>query len=362
MRTGRPKNPLEITAEEREKLRTIALRPKSAQSMAMRARIVLGCAQVMSNSEVAQQLHITGATVGKWRERFRLLRLEGLLDEPRVGAPRQITDRQVEKVVTKTLESMPANSTHWSTRLMAQKTGLSQTAIVRIWRAFGLQPHRVENFKFSKDPQFVEKVRDIVGLYLNPPDRAIVLCVDEKSQVQALNRTQPILPLAPGVPARQSHDYERHGVTSLFAAMDVASGVTISTCYRRHRHQEFLRFLDQIEDSLPSGFEVHLVMDNYGTHKVDKVRGWLARHPRYHVHFTPTSGSWLNLVERLFGEVTERCVRRGSHTAVRALEKAMLDYLDQRNRKPKPFVWTADADLILGKVERLCKRTYNSGH
>ena len=362
MRTGRPKNPLEITAEEREKLRTIALRPKSAQSMAMRARIVLGCAQGMSNSQVAQQLHITGATVGKWRERFRLLRLEGLLDEPRVGAPRKITDRQVEKVVTKTLESMPAHSTHWSTRLMAQKTGLSQTAIVRIWRAFGLQPHRVENFKFSKDPQFVEKVRDIVGLYLNPPDRAIVLCVDEKSQVQALNRTQPILPLAPGVPARQSHDYQRHGVTSLFAAMDVASGVTISTCYRRHRHQEFLRFLDQIEDSLPSGFEVHLVMDNYGTHKVDKVRGWLARHPRYHVHFTPTSGSWLNLVERLFGEVTERCVRRGSHTAVRALEKAMLDYLDQRNRKPKPFVWTADADLILGKVERLCKRTSNSGH
>jgi transposase len=245
---------------------------------------------------------------------------------------------------------------------MAKKTGLSQTAIVRIWHAFGLQPHRVENFKFSKDPQFVEKVRDIVGLYMNPPDRAIVLCVDEKSQVQALNRTQPILPLAPGVPARQSHDYKRHGVTSLFAAMDVASGVTISNCYRRHRHQEFLRFLDEIEANLPAGFEVHLVMDNYGTHKVRKVRGWLARHPRYHVHFTPTSGSWLNLVERLFGEVTERCVRRVSHTAVRALEKAMLDYLDKRNRKPKPFVWTADADLILGKVERLCKRISNSGH
>lgn len=362
MRTGRPKKTLEIANEEREKLRTMALRPKSAQGMAMRARIVLCCGQGMSNSEVARRLHITGATVGKWRERFRESGLDGLLDEPRVGAPRKITDRQIEEVVTKTLESMPAHRTHWSTRLMAAETGLSQNAIVRIWHAFGLQPHRVENFKFSKDPQFVEKVRDIVGLYLNPPDRAIVLCVDEKSQVQALNRTQPILPLAPGVPARQSHDYKRHGVTSLFAALDVASGVTISNCYRRHRHQEFLRFLNDIDANLPRGFAVHLVMDNYGTHKVSKVQRWLTRHPRYRVHFTPTSGSWLNLVERLFAEVTERCVRRGSHTAVRALESAMLDYLDQRNQNPKPFVWTADADLILGKVERLCKRISRSGH
>jgi transposase len=362
MRTGRPKNPIEISDEDCEKLRMIARRPKSSQAMALRAQIVLHCAQGMSNSEVARRLHVTGATAGKWRERFRQAGLDGLLDEPRVGAPRKITDRQVEEVVTRTLESMPANSTHWSTRRMAKKTGLSQTAIVRIWRAFGLQPHRVENFKLSKDPQFVEKVRDIVGLYLNPPDRAIVLCVDEKSQVQALNRTQPMLPLAPGVPARQSHDYERHGVTSLFAAMDVASGVTISHCYRRHRHQEFLQFLNEIEADLPRGLDVHLVMDNYGTHKVEKVQRWLARHPRYRVHFTPTSASWLNLVERLFAELTERCVRRGSHTAVGALEKAMLDYLDKRNRKPKPFVWTADADLILGKVERLCKRISNSGH
>src|SRR5215467_1419742 len=362
MRTGRPKRPLELTDEDRDKLTTIALRPKSAQAMAMRARIVLFCAQGMSNSEVARKLHITGATVGKWRERFRESGMDGLLDEPRVGAPRRITDQQIEQVVTKTLESMPSNSTHWSTRLMAAEMGLSQNAIVRIWRAFGLQPHRVENFKFSKDPQFVEKVRDIVGLYLNPPDRAIVLCVDKKSQVLALNRTEPILPMAPGVPARQSHDYERHGVTSLFAAMDVASGVTISTCYRRHRHQEFLRFLNDVEDNLPAGLDVHLVMDNYGTHKVAKVRSWLARHPRYHVHFTPTSGSWLNLVERLFAEVTERCVRRGSYTGVRVLEKAMLDYLDQRNENPKPFIWTADADLILGKVERLCKRISRSGH
>ena len=340
----------------------LARRPKSSQAIAMRARIVLACAEGLSNGAAANKLHITGATVCKWRERFRVNRLEGLLDEPRPGAPRSITDAHVEAVVTKTLETMPVNSTHWSTRLMAQKTGLSQTAIVRIWRAFSLQPHRVENFKFSKDPQFVEKVRDIVGLYMNPPDRAIVLCVDEKSQVQALNRTQPILPLGPGVPAKQSHDYERHGVTSLFAALDVASGVTISNCYRRHRHQEFLRFLNDIEASLPRGLDVHLVMDNYGTHKVSKVRGWLARHPRYHVHFTPTSGSWLNLVERLFAEVTERCVRRGSHTTVGSLEKAMLEYLDQRNQNPKPFAWTADADLILGKVARLCQRISDSGH
>ena len=362
MPIGRPTKPLQVTIEEREKLTMLARRPKSSQAVALRARIVLGCNEGFSNSEVARKLRITGATVCKWRERFRVQRLEGLLDEPRPGAPRSITDKQVEEVVTRTLESMPQNSTHWSSRLMAAETGLSQTAIVRIWHAFGLQPHRVENFKFSKDPLFVEKVRDIVGLYLNPPHRAIVLCVDEKSQVQARNRTQPILPLAPGVPARQSHDYERHGVTSLFAALDVASGIAIGSCYRRHRHQEFLRFLNDVDANLPAVFDVHLVMDNYGTHKVSKVQKWLARHPRYHVHFTPTSGSWLNLVERLFAEVTERCVRRGSHTAVRALEKAMLDYLDQRNRDPKPFVWKADADLILGKVERLCKRISNSGH
>ena len=338
----------------------LARRPKSAQAIAMRARIVLACEEGLSNSAAACKVHVTGATVCKWRERFRVNRLEGLLDEPRPGAPRSISDAQVEEVVTKTPESMPANSTHWSSRLMAQRAGLSQSAIVRIWHAFGLQPHRVENFKFSKDPQFVEKVRDIVGLYMNPPQRAVVLCVDEKSQVQALNRTQPILPLAPGVPARQSHDYERHGVTSLFAALDVASGVAISSCYRRHRHQEFLRFLEQIEASLPRGLEVHLVMDNYGTHKVKRVRAWLARHPRYHVHFTPTGASWLNMVERLFAEVTQRCVRRGSYTAVRELEKAMLAYLDKRNRDPKPFVWTADVDLILGKVGRLCERISDS--
>src|SRR5919108_5870934 len=278
MSIGRPTKPLDLTPQEKEKLAMLARRPKSAQAIATRARIVLACGERLSNSAAASKVHVTGATVCKWRERFRVDRLEGLLDEPRPGAPRSITDEQVEEVMTKTLESMPENGTHWSSRLMAQKVGLSQTAIVRIWHAFGLQPHRVENFKFSKDPQFVEKVRDIVGLYMNPPDRAIVLCVDEKSQVQALNRTQPILPLAPGVPAKQSHDYERHGVTSLFAAMNVASGVAISTCYRRHRHQEFLRFLNDIDANVPTRLDVHLVMDNYGTHKVSKVRAWLARH------------------------------------------------------------------------------------
>lgn len=362
MAIGRPKAVLEISEETREKLCLIARRSKSSQAGALRARIILCCAKPMSNTEVAEYLHITQATVGKWRRRFLQIGMEGLLDEPRPGAPRKITDREVEKVVTKTLESMPAQGTHWTTRLMAKESGLSQNTIVRIWHTFGLQPHRVENFKLSTDPQFVEKVRDIVGLYLNPPERAIVLCIDEKSQVQALNRTQPILPLAPGVPARQSYDYERHGTTSLFAALDVASGITISNCYRRHRHQEFLRFLRQIEKCVPEDLEVHIVLDNYGTHKVDKVRRWLVRHPRYHLHFTPTSGSWLNLVERLFAEVTQRCVKRGSHCAVHELETAMLNYLDRRNEDPKPFTWTADADLILGKVARFCKRISRSGH
>jgi transposase len=362
MAPGRPLRPLSLTAEESEKLTLLARRPKTSQAMALRARIVLACASGRSNTEVARRLRISKPTVGKWRERFRLHRLEGLLDEPRPGAPRSITDAQVERVVRATLESMPEQGTHWTTRLMAKKMGLSQTAIVRIWRAFGLQPHRVESFKLSKDPLLVEKVRDIVGLYLNPPERAVVLCVDEKSQVQALNRTQPILPLAPGVPARQTHDDQRHGVTSLFAALDVASGVTISDCYRRHRHQEFLRFLKRIEESVPAELGVHLVLDNYGTHKVPKVQRWLLRHPRFGLHFTPTGASWLNLVERLFAEVTERCVRRGSYTAVRDLEKALLRYLDTRNHNPKPFVWTASAELILGKVQRLSKRISNSGH
>src|SRR5580698_10339451 len=351
-----------LTEIERRELESLASRRKTAQGLAQRARIVLLAAEGAENKDISLRMGAAPNTVGKWRRRFAEHRLGGLYDEPRPGAPRQIGDEEVAEIVRLTLEATPRDATHWSLRSLARAVGLAPSTIHRIWKAFSLQPHRAETFKLSTDPLFVEKVRDIVGLYMSPPDRAIVLCVDEKSQVQALNRTQPILPLAPGVPARQSHDYERHGVTSLFAALDVASGITISNCYRRHRHQEFLRFLNDIDASLPGGFEVHLVMDNYGTHKVSKVRGWLARHPRYHVHFTPTSGSWLNLVERLFAEVTERCVRRGSHTAVAQLEKAMLAYLDQRNENPKPFVWTANADLILGKVERLCKRISRSRH
>jgi transposase len=360
MPAGRPLQPLQLTVEETEQLKALARRPKSAQAMALRARIVMACASGLSNTRVAARLGVSRPTVGKWRERFRLHRLEGLLDEPRPGAPRSITDEQVERVVRTTLECLPEQGTHWSTRLMARKVGLSQSAIVRIWRAFGLQPHRVESFKLSTDPQFVEKVRDMVGLYLNPPERAVVLCLDEKSQVQALEGTQPILPLAPGAPARQTHDCRRHGVTSLFAALDVASGVVISDCYRRHRQQEFLRFLRLVEESVPEELDIHLVLDNYGTHKTARVKGWLARHPRFHVHFTPTGASWLNLVERLFAEVTERCVRRGSYRAVRKLEEALLRYLDERNKHPKPFVWVASADLILGKVARLSKWISNS--
>ena len=359
---GRPTQPIVLTDEERDKLQQWAHRPKTSQRLALRARIVLGCADGMENRQVARQLRITDQTVCKWRERFRQARLEGLADEPRPGAPRQITDSQVEALITRTLESAPPQGTHWSTRTMAKTIGMSQSAVSRVWRAFSLQPHRVETFKLSSDPFFVEKVRDIVGLYLNPPQHALVLCVDEKSQIQALDRTRPVLPLRPGVPARQTHDYLRNGTTSLFAALDVATGKVIGSLHRRQRHQEFLRFLERIEEAIPQALDIHLVMDNYGTHKVAKVRTWLARHPRYHVHYTPTSGSWLNLVERLFAEVTERCVRRGSHTAVRSLEKSMLAYLDNRNRDPKPFIWTASADLILGKVERLCKRISRSGH
>src|SRR3954471_20345480 len=364
MPPGRPKKLVKLSTEEREKLETMARRPKSAQAMALRARIVLGSDEGMSNAAIAARLRLTAATVGKWRRRFLESRLEGLLDEPRVGAPRKITDRQIEEVVTKTLESMPANGTHWSTRGMAEAMDLSQNSIVRIWHAFGLQPHRLENFKFSKDPQFVEKVRDIVGLYLNPPDRAIILCIDEKSQVQALDRTQPLLPLAPGQAERHPHDYGRNGTTSLFAALNGAAGAVIGECYRRHRHQEFLRFLKLVDSTITKapGVEIHLVMDNYGTHKTPAVKRWLLRHPEYHLHFTPTSGSWLNQVERFFAEITEKQIRRGAFRSVKALEEAIKEYLKHHNHDPKPFVWTADADLILSRVEGVCKRTPVSGH
>jgi transposase len=316
----------------------------------------------MENRQVARQLHTADQTVCKWRERFRSGGLDGLADEPRPGTPRKITDGQVEALITRTLETVPAQGTHWSTRTMAEVTGLSQSAISRIWRAFSLQPHRIETFKLSSDPFFVEKVRDIVGLYLNPPERALVLCVDEKSQVQALDRTRPILPLRPGVPARQTHDYLRHGTTSLFAALDVATGKVIGSCHRRHRHQEFLRFLDRIDEVVPAHLDIHLVMDNYGTHKMPKVKRWFARRLRYHVHFTPTSASWLNQVERFFGLLTERRIRRGTFGSVRELESAFRDYLSHHNQNSKPFAWTADADSILRKIARFCTRTSDSPH
>jgi transposase len=356
--------PLTLTDDERSKLDAWARRPKTAQRLALRAKIVLAAADGRSNTAIAADLRVTLPTVGKWRTRFLAKRLDGLTDEPRPGPPRTVTDAHVEAVVTKTLESKPANATHWSTRGMAKALGMSQTAISRIWRAFGLKPHLHETFKLSTDPYFVEKVRDVVGLYVSPPDKAVVLSVDEKSQVQALDRTQPTLPMTPGQAERGTHDYVRHGTTSLFAALDVATGKVIGTCHRRHRHQEFLKFLGDIDAAVPheDGVSVHLVMDNYATHKTPAVRRWLAKHPRFVVHFTPTGGSWLNQVERFFAQITQKRIRRGVFKTVKALEQAIEAYLAEHNANPKPFRWTATADLILRRVEDICKRTLNSGH
>jgi transposase len=357
MALGRPKTPLVLTDDERATLRGWANRPTSAQRLALRARIVLACAEGADNKAVAKALRVSQPTVGKWRTRFLEDRLEGLTDEPRPGAPRTISDAKVEEVIASTLETKPDDATHWSTRSMAERTGLSQSAIVRIWHAFGLQPHRSETFKLSTDPLFIDKVRDVVGLYLNPPERAIVLSVDEKSQVQALDRTQPLLPLGPGQAERHTHDYVRNGTTSLFAALDVATGAVIGRCYRRHRQQEFVRFLEVIDAAVPAeeGVTIHLVMDNYGTHKTPRVKRWLQRHPRYVVHFTPTSASWLNQVERFFAEITEKRIRRGVFRSVQELEAAIKDYLAKHNQDPKPFVWTATADLIFQKLQKTCE-------
>jgi transposase len=364
MPAGRPRTPLTLTDDEKAKLTAWSRRPKSAQRLALRARIVLDAAAGRSNTAIAADLRVTLPTVGKWRQRFLAKRLDGLTDEPRPGPPRTITDARVEEVVTKTLETKPADATHWSTRGMAKATGLTQTAVARIWRAFGLKPHLRESFKLSTDPYFVEKVRDVVGLYLDPPDRAVVLCVDEKSGTQALDRTQPVLPMTPGQAERGTHDYVRHGTTSLFAALDVATGKVIGKCHRRHRHQEFVKFLADIDTAVPheEGVTIHLVMDNYATHKTPAVRRWLAKRPRFVVHFTPTSGSWLNQVERFFAEITEKRLRRGVFKSIRELERAIEAYLAERNADPKPFRWTATADLILRRVENVCKRTFNSGH
>lgn len=359
---GRPKVELKLTEAERQQLQAWTRRRKTAQALALRSRIVLACAKGLDNLSVADELDVTPQTVSKWRGRFVRERLDGLSDAPRPGAPRTVQDADVEAVITRTLESKPKDATHWSTRAMAKQAGLSQSTISRIWRAFGLQPHRQETFKLSTDPLFVEKTRDIVGLYLDPPVKAMVLCVDEKSQIQALDRTQPVLPLAPGVPERQTHDYMRHGTTTLFAALDIATGKVIGRLHRRHRSQEFLKFLKTIDQQVPEDLDVHLVMDNYGTHKTQTVKNWFVRHPRFHVHFTPTSASWLNQVERWFATLTQKQIRRGTHRSTQQLEQAIRDYLATNNADPKPFVWSKSADEIFASIQRFCMRISDSQH
>ena len=359
---GRPTVRVTISASERMTLEQWVRRRTTAQGLAQRAQIILACAAGRSNSEIASELRLTRQTVGRWRHRFVEKRLNGLVDEPRPGTPRRLSDAQVEQVITETLEQRPRDATHWSTCTLAKELALSHATVGRIWRAFGLQPHRSETFKLSRDPLFIDKVRDIVGLYLAPPDRALVLSVDEKSQIQALDRTAPILPMTFGSPERRTHDYRRHGTTSLFAALDVATGKIIGECHRRHRSHEFLQFLETIDGQVPVALDVHLILDNYGTHKTARVRRWFARHPRFHVHFTPTSASWLNLIERWFALLSEKQIKRGTHRSVRALETAIREYLAITNEAPKPFGWTKTADEILAKVAGFCQRISNPGH
>jgi transposase len=357
MPTGRPKQPLTVSSEERQRLESLAHRARSQALLARRARVVLGCAEGLDNKAVAKKLRCSLGMVGKWRARFLEARLEGLYDEARPGAPRKISDDQVEKVVIQTLESTPRGQTHWSTRGLAKASGLSRMSISRIWHAFGLQPHRAETFKLSPDPQLIEKVRDIVGLYMNPPEHAVVFCVDEKSQIQALDRPQPLLPMRPGQVERGTHDYKRHGTTSLFAALELNTSRVIGQLHRRHRSQEFRQFLDVIEVQVPAGLEVHIMVDNYGTHKTAIIRKWFAKRPRFHVHCTPTYGSWINLVERWFAELTNQRIRRGVFRSVKDLEGAIREYIDVHNEDPKPFVWTKTADQILASIARYAQRT-----
>jgi len=362
---SRGPSPVEIrlSADEQEQLQRWARRRRTAAGLALRSRIVLAAGEGRNNSQIARELHVARPTVAKWRARFAAARLSGLLDEPRPGRPRQIDDARIEELIVRTLETAPPDGgTHWSTRQMAAKTGLSQTSVSRIWRAFGLQPHRLEHWKLSKDPLFVEKVRDIVGLYLDPPERAIVLCVDEKSQIQALDRSAPILPVLPGCPARAPHDYVRHGTSNLFAALDAASGEVIGSLHARHRAVEFRRFLARLEREVPAELEVHLILDNYATHKTPAVRRWLAAHPRFVLHFTPTGASWLNLVERWFAELTARKLRRGAHRSVRALNADIRDWLAHWNEDPRPYVWTKSSDEILETLACYCNRISDSGH
>ena len=358
MRTGRPKQPLLLSEEERDRLHSLAHRSRSQPLLARRARVVLACGEGLDNKAVARKMRCSLGMVGKWRSRFLKERLEGLYDEPRPGAPRKVSDERVEQVVIQTLGSTPRGQTHWSTRELAKVTGLSRMTISRIWRAFGLQPHRSETFKLSPDPLLIEKVRDIVGLYMNPPDQAVVFCVDEKSQIQALDRTQPLLPLRPGQSERRTHDYKRNGTTSLFAALELKTSRVIGQLHRRHRSREFRKFLDTIEANVPAQLEVHIVLDNYGTHKTAMIRNWFAKRPRFHIHFTPTYGSWINLVERWFAEITNKRIRRGVFRSVKELEAAIREYIDIHNEDPKPFVWTRTADEILASIARFAQRTH----
>jgi len=357
MRTGRPKKALILSDEERDRLQALAHRARSQPLLARRARVVLACAEGIDNKAVARKLRCSLGMVGKWRARFLKTRLEGLYDEPRPGAPRQVSDAQVEQVVIQTLESTPRGETHWSTRGLAKATGLSRMTISRIWQAFGLQPHRTDTFKLSPDPLLIDKVRDIVGLYMNPPDHALVLCVDEKTQIQALERTQPLLPMRPGQLERRTHDYKRHGTTSLFAALELKTNQVIAQLKRRHRSLEFRQFLDAIEQQVPAGLDVHIIMDNYGTHKTALIRKWFAQRPRFHMHYTPTYGSWINLVERWFAELTNKRIRRGVFRSVKELEAAIREYIEVHNEDPKPFVWTKTADQILASIARYAQRT-----
>jgi transposase len=360
MALGRPIPMLTLTDEERDTLERWARRPTTAQALAQRARVVLACASGCTNTRVARERRLTKQTVGKWRSRFLTARLDGLLDEPRPGTPRRISDAQVEPMGTLTLEATPRAATHWSTRAMAARCGLSQSTVSRLWRAFGLPPQRTEAFKLSKDPLFVEQVRDIGGLYLDPPDRALVLCADEKSQIQALDRTQPLRPMRPGQAERRTPDYVRPGTTSLFAAVKVKTGTVIGRGHRRHRAGEFRKFLDAIDEAVPPDLDIHLILDNYATHKTPLIRRWLTKRPRFHRHFTPTGASWINLVERWFATLTEKQIRRGVHRSTRALEAAITEYIAATNEQPRPFRWTKTADEILASVERFCRRISDS--
>jgi transposase len=359
---GRPKADLVLSDAERKTLTRWARRRKSTQALALRARIVLACAEGLSNTEVAARERVSRPTVSKWRSRFIERRLDGLADEPRPGGPRTITDEQIEDVVVATLERQPTDATHWSRASMAAESGLSKSTVGRIWKAFRLQPHLVDTFKISNDPLFVDKVRDVVGLYLDPPEKALVLCVDEKSQIQALDRSAPVLPMMPGLPERRTHDYVRHGITTLFAALDVATGKVYGSIHRRHRATEFKKFLAHLDKQVPADLEVHLVCDNYSTHKAPAVAKWLAANPRFHMHFTPTYSSWLNQVERWFALLTDKKLRRSAHRSVYALEKDIRAWIDNWNDHPRPFTWTKTADEILERLASYCQRIPGAAH